>query len=70
MIDYWRLLEMKTSLLARGYDRGKVEVAIQKDRAIPRNKALKQSNKSKKTKKLRDLIKVNQVLQCCSEHSF
>ena len=61
---------MKTSLLARGYDRGKVEVAIQKARAIPRNKALKQSNKCKKTQKFRDLIKVNQVRQCCSENSF
>ena len=61
---------MKTSLLARGYNRRKVEVAIQKSRAIPRTKALRQSNKSKKTQKFRDLIKVNQVLKCCSENSF
>ena len=61
---------MKASLLARGYDIGKVEVAIQKARAIPRKKAPKQSNKSKQTKNLRDLINVNLVLQCCSENSF
>ena len=43
-IDH-RLSELKDQLLARGYNRDMLDVAIAKARAIPRNKALKQSTK-------------------------